>query len=39
LLKAEFEAKIEKYKADGKSIAYVDESGFSHESTRSHGYS
>lgn len=38
LLKAEFEVKIEKYKADGKSIAYVDESGFSHESTRSHGY-
>ena len=38
MLSTEFEVKMEKYKAEGKSIVYVDESGFSHESTRSHGY-
>lgn len=26
------------YKAEGKSLVHVDESGFSHESARSHGY-
>lgn len=26
------------YKAQGKPIVHLDESGFSHESTRSHGY-
>ena len=29
---------MEKYKSEGKSVVYIDESGFSHESTRSHGY-
>jgi hypothetical protein len=29
---------MKKYQSEGKSIVYVDESGFSHESTRSHGY-
>lgn len=37
-LRIEFEAKMEKYKSEGKSVVYIDESGFSHESTRSHGY-
>jgi hypothetical protein len=26
------------YKAEGKPIVHLDESGFSHENTRSHGY-
>jgi transposase len=29
---------MEQYKSEGKSVVYIDESGFSHESTRSHGY-
>ena len=37
-LRIEFQTKMEKYKSDGKSVVYIDESGFSHESTRSHGY-
>lgn len=39
MLREEFKIKIEKYKSEGRAIIYVDESGFSHESTRSHGYS
>jgi transposase len=29
---------MNKYQSEGKSIVYIDESGFSHESTRFHGY-
>lgn len=39
MLREEFKLKIEKYKSEGRAIVYVDESGFAHESTRSHGYS
>ena len=39
MLREEFQIKIEKYKSEGIAIVYVDESGFAHESTRSHGYS
>jgi transposase len=38
VLREEFKIKIEKYKSEGREIVYVDESGFAHESTRSHGY-
>jgi hypothetical protein len=38
-LRLEFEAKMKKYQSEGKFIVYIDESGFSHESIRSHGYS
>lgn len=38
-MREEFKIKIEKYKSEGRAIVYVDESGFAHESTRSHGYS
>ena len=34
-----FKVKLEKYQSEGRAIVYVDESGFAHESTRSHGYS
>ena len=37
-MRIEFENKMETYKLEGKSVVYIDESGFSHESTRSHGY-
>jgi hypothetical protein len=37
-LRLEFNAKMKKYQFEGKSIVYIDENGFSHESTRSHGY-
>ena len=39
MLREEFKTKIEKYESEGRAIVYVDESGFAHESTRSHGYS
>lgn len=29
---------LEQYKSEGKSVGYIDEGRFSHESTRSHGY-
>lgn len=37
-LRAAFEIKMAEYKAEGRVIAHVDESGFIHENTRSHGY-
>lgn len=39
MLREKFKVKIEKYKSEGRAIVYVDEIGFAHESTRSHGYS
>ena len=38
-LREAFKVKLEKYQSEGRAIVYVDESGFAHESTRSHGYS
>ena len=32
-LRIEFKAKMEKYKSEGNSMVYIDESEFSHEST------
>jgi len=34
-LRIEFEANVEQYKSKVKSVSHIDESGFSHESTRS----
>ena len=33
-----FREKIERYKADGRPIVYIDESGFAHDMPRTHGY-
>jgi len=37
--RAEFSLKIKAYEEEGKPIVYIDESGFAHGHTRSHGYS
>lgn len=37
-MRAEFQNKIEKYKSEGRTICYTDESGYAHDDTRSHGY-
>ena len=34
-----FEKKIHEYEEEGRSIVYVDESGFAHDMARIHGYS
>ena len=34
-----FQKKIHKYEEEGRSIVYVDESGFAHDMPRIHGYS
>jgi transposase len=33
-----FRARIERYKAEGRTIAFIDESGFAHDMPRTHGY-
>ena len=33
-----FKNKIAKYKEEGCSIVYIDESGFAHDMPRTHGY-
>jgi transposase len=33
-----FQEKIRTYKAEGKPIVYIDESGFAHDMPRTHGY-
>ena len=38
MARIEFSEKIKRYESEGKSIVYTDESGFSHEAIRSHGY-
>ena len=34
-----FKNKIAKYEEEGRSIVYIDESGFAHDMPRTHGYS
>ena len=34
-----FKNRIAKYKEEGCSIVYIDESGFAHDMLRTHGYS
>ena len=34
-----FKKRIAKYKQEGCSIFYIDESGFAHDMPRNHGYS
>ena len=34
-----FQKKIEKYKSEGKTLSYIDESGFAVDMPRTHGYS
>ena len=34
-----FKNRIAKYKEEGRSIVYIDESGFAHDMPRTHGYS
>lgn len=38
MVRTEFLEKIKRYESEGKTIVYTDESGFAHESVRSHGY-
>ena len=38
-LRAEFQEKITTYEQEGRSVAYLDESGFAQDMPRTHGYS